>query len=132
MTIAPGATLKFNASTGLFIGGSSSDSGGKLVADGASGAITFTSSKTTPAAGDWYGFFFDDTADDGSVLRNAAVSYGGEAYYWHGGWRYGNIRLWATSPTIENSTISYGNPFGVWAVAASPHDPQHDDFFQCR
>lgn len=81
LTIEPGAILKFNATQMLAIG-TGSGNPGALVAQGtAEKKILFTSNKTAPAAGDWYGIRFYNTADDTiSALSHCIVDYAGYNY----------------------------------------------------
>ncbi|MDP6599510.1 MAG: hypothetical protein QGI86_27180, partial [Candidatus Poribacteria bacterium] len=60
----PGVELKFSADTGILVNG-------ELIARGtADQPITFTSGAGTPAAGDWSGLVFAETATD-AVLDEA-------------------------------------------------------------
>ncbi|MCX5990765.1 MAG: right-handed parallel beta-helix repeat-containing protein, partial [Chloroflexi bacterium] len=82
LTVEPGVTVKFEALKGMLIDG-------QLVARGtASESITFTSSQTTPAKGDWVNIVFSEKSVDtnldqgggylsGSILEYCTVEYGG-------------------------------------------------------
>lgn len=60
LTVSPGATVSFDASTELDVGYGGSNSAGKLVAQGsATQPILFTSSQANPTNGAWNGIEFD-------------------------------------------------------------------------
>jgi hypothetical protein len=73
LTIEAGAKLSFEAGGRLFV------EYGKLVAKGTEDApIVFTSSNSSPAAGDWEGIYFGDKTSSGNVLEHVVVEYGGK------------------------------------------------------
>ncbi|HWO20385.1 MAG TPA: DUF4215 domain-containing protein, partial [Kofleriaceae bacterium] len=77
LTVEPGVTISFQASSDIMQGGSSTTRGelivrGQLVADGTPAApITFGSTSTT--SGSWYGIDFDASSHD-SVLDNIVIN----------------------------------------------------------
>jgi len=76
LTIEAGVTLKFDPNTTLSIGYTSA---GKLVANGtATSRIIFTSSNTTPGAGDWAGIQLWDGTMNGTSISYATLDYCGE------------------------------------------------------
>ncbi|TET23073.1 MAG: right-handed parallel beta-helix repeat-containing protein, partial [Candidatus Stahlbacteria bacterium] len=104
ITIAPGSTLKFRPDAALKVG---SGDAGALVADGSSGQITFTASKSPPSPGDWDGIAFgDENIDPMTKLNNCVIEYGG-GYY-------GNIYCYNASPTITNCEIAYSSTWGIY------------------
>jgi fibronectin type 3 domain-containing protein len=127
LTVASGATLtillgvevRFNSCSGLTINGT-------LTAAGtAENPITFTAISNTPVPGLWHGIYFDDNADDGSLLDNVIIEYGGQS---PGTWAilggttdwYGNLNLYKASPTIRNSIIRYGWRRGIIMRESAP------------
>jgi len=76
LTIEAGSTIEFDPGTALVIGDKPDNDGG-LIADGTSGAITFTSGSGSPAAGDWRGIIFNKRALSTSVLDNVTIEYAG-------------------------------------------------------
>ncbi|MBI5557675.1 MAG: right-handed parallel beta-helix repeat-containing protein, partial [Deltaproteobacteria bacterium] len=113
LTIEPGVEVRFNQSTSLTVG-ASSGSPGALVAQGMAGSpILFTSNKTTPASGDWYGITFQNTADDASsILEYCTIDYAGASS--------GAIYLNSASPRIFNSIINNSKSYGAYASNSSP------------
>ena len=105
LTIAPGNTLEFRAGVGIEVGYYSP---GALVADGSTGQITFTTSISPPAPGNWNGIaFYSNTIDGATKLNNCLVEYGG-------GNDYGNIYCYNASPTITNCAINYSLHWGIY------------------
>ena len=125
LTLSLGVKLKVPGSTKFYING-------RLVADGTQGSpITFTSDKddtvcgigagdesicdtnndgtaSVPAAGDWGLIQFNSGSDPTSILRRAAVRYGGYCSYYNcggGEWR-GPVRLMNMIPTLDNITFT--------------------------
>ncbi len=134
LTIEPGAILKFNANLALAIGASSGNPGA-LIAQGTDDQnILFTSNKATPAAGDWYGIRFYNTADDTiCALSYCVVEYAG--YNTSGAVHldnavpsvsrcilrnsaYAGMFISASSPEITCNTF-YGNMYGISCVMNS-------------
>jgi hypothetical protein len=112
LTIEAGAKLSFDAEAELMI------NHGKLVAKGTDDApIVFTSSSSTPAAGDWQGILFDQKTSSGVVLDHVKIEYAGK-----GGWSRGAITVYGeVSPgriTITNSTFKNN----ATAAIANEHD----------
>jgi hypothetical protein len=78
LTIEAGATLRFAPDVGIGIGYSSA---AKLVAVGtAADPITFTSSNTTPSAGDWVGIILWSGTMGGTQIAYANLDYCGSTY----------------------------------------------------
>jgi parallel beta-helix repeat protein len=136
LTLQANTVLKFLPLTRLLIDG-------KVVATGTiTNPVVFTSIKqdahggdtnldgyaTSPAPGDWVGIYFDDDADDNSVLANVVVEYGGQSACGNGSWWYtggtcdwyGNINLYRASPTIRNSVIRSGYHRGIIMLESAP------------
>jgi len=75
LTIEAGVTVKFNPDTNISIGYSTA---GKLVAPGtAADPIVFTSSNTSPGAGDWAGLQLWDNVMNGTNLAYVKFDYCG-------------------------------------------------------
>jgi hypothetical protein len=108
LTIAPGATLKFNQGRYLNIGASSGNPGA-LIAQGTSATpILFTSNQATPTAGYWNNIKIDNTANDiTTVLSNCVLEYGG-------GSNQGLLNLTNAKPTIAYSTFRYSSHAGIY------------------
>ncbi len=115
LTIDPGVTVKFALYNAIYIG--SGGTKGILVANGTTALpITFTSSQTTPAAGNWYGLNFSGDASSGSVLNNIIVEYGG----YGGAYNSANIALSSSSsPTIRNAIIRNSAGSGIYMSSAT-------------
>ncbi len=83
LTIEPGVEVRFNAGRWLKVGDGAP---GALVADGdAAGGpatIVFTANTGSPTRGFWYGLQFADMTQNGTVIRNAVVEYGGTPGPW--------------------------------------------------
>jgi hypothetical protein len=100
LTIEAGATLKFNQGTGINVNG-----GAKILADGTSSPITFTSSKASgKLAGDWN--MIEIRESDGSDFKNCVFEYGAG-----GGAGYGmlyliNCKAGFTNCTFKDSKFS--------------------------
>ncbi|MFH1162843.1 MAG: right-handed parallel beta-helix repeat-containing protein [Pseudomonadota bacterium] len=87
LTIEPGVTVKFSSNARLTVAGT-------LTAEGSEASpISFTSSSATPAAGNWYGIYFDH-GSSGS-LSHAVIEYAQYGVYVYG----------SSSPQIQHCTI---------------------------
>ena len=111
LDIEAGATLLHSSSAAIYAGVSGY---GTLSASGTSGSpVTFTSSQSSPAAGDWPGLYLGSYCDNAaSVFDYAVVEYGGSN-------GYGNFLLGGCSPTISNSTISNSSKYGIYSTGGS-------------
>ncbi|MDP2938471.1 MAG: right-handed parallel beta-helix repeat-containing protein, partial [Candidatus Omnitrophota bacterium] len=97
LTIEPGVQIKFAGSFSLTVNGS-------LIAQGnQTNPITFSSSRQTPAIGDWQGIQFTDSSDDLTCI----ISYAIIEYSSNG------INTNNASPRIENNTIR-NNQNGIY------------------
>jgi RHS repeat-associated protein len=108
LTVEPGLEVGFNDSTRMNVNGA-------LRAVGKAGQpIVFTANSAFPVAGSWAGIYFGDSSDDALTrLEHCTVSYGGQGFnYNYHNW-YGNLNLYAASPTIQNCTISDGGSYGL-------------------
>jgi len=116
--IADGTTWYFESGAGLRVG---SGSYGSLVADGSTSGITFTSSESSPSAGDWDGLYFG-YYDDGSELTGVTVSYGGDN-------GYGGIYSYYADLVLDACTLSdnSGNGYYAYAGDVSITDSSFDD-----
>ena len=111
LTIEPGAVVRFTSGRGLYIGYSSGSSGATLLAEGtADMPITFTSAAATKSPGDWDFIGFYDGASSVSSMQYCLIEYGGGYSD-----NYGSIHVESRSLSIENSTISYSENYGVSA-----------------
>ncbi|MFH1962233.1 MAG: right-handed parallel beta-helix repeat-containing protein, partial [bacterium] len=116
LTIEPNTKIRFAWNTSLYIGGSGVNDKGKLIADGRSaGTITFTSDQATHTAGYWGSIFFDNYSDDGSLLGNVVVEYGGGDHS-----SKSNIYCTDASPAIQNSIIGTSSAYGIGCNNSSP------------
>ena len=114
LTINPGTEIQFD-SVYLYIGHNSSSSyPGALIAAGTGAEpITFTSSETTPAAGDWYGIYFANYSDDSTcILDNCVIEYGGDTG------NYDIVNCYNCSPIITNCDIGYGENNGIFSYGS--------------
>lgn len=76
LTIEPGVELQFASDHWLSV------QDGTLVAEGTvEEPVVFTSQEAAPTPGSWLGLRFNQDALNGSVLRNAVVSYAGQDAY---------------------------------------------------
>jgi PKD repeat protein len=111
LTIEPGAVVMFASGRGLYIGYTGGSSGATLLAEGsADKPITFTSSAATKTPGDWDFIGFYDGASSVSSMKYCMVEFGGGYSD-----NYGSIHIESRSLSIENTTISYSENFGVSA-----------------
>ncbi|MEW6104433.1 MAG: right-handed parallel beta-helix repeat-containing protein, partial [bacterium] len=75
LTIEPGVTVRFATETSLICYGTLNAIGTPL------GTITFTSSQTTPLAGDWKGIKLSGSGTDGSQISYCNIGYAKQAVY---------------------------------------------------
>ncbi len=100
LVIGAGAQVRFEPGTGLFIGDDTTFNGhnGRLQATGA----TFTSNRTAPAAGDWKGLRFGNTALDGGAnnfLHGCTVEWAG------GSGALAAVIVNQSAPELRNGTL---------------------------
>jgi parallel beta-helix repeat protein len=117
LTIEPGVIIKFRSGFCIQILG-------ELVAKGTSdNKITFTSSKSSPAAGDWGYIYFGNSSTDatfdsignylsGSIIENCIIEYGG---YLEGG-----LYIESSSPLINSNIIRNNNNNGIKLISGLP------------
>jgi parallel beta-helix repeat protein len=97
--------------------------GGGLIADGASGLITFTGSNRTPGA--WGCIDFGDGCLDASCLLNdCLIEYGGGDQN-----RPANIYCDNASPTISNCVVANSRSYGVY-LSGNSNPQMSDNLFQ--
>jgi hypothetical protein len=108
LTIEPGAVVKVNPYRQIAVGASSGDPGALSAVGTLASPITFTSNQASPASGDWYYIYFQDTTDDATtVMEHCVVEYGG--------YSSGMLYLYNASPKIQNNTIRYSKTAGIYA-----------------
>jgi hypothetical protein len=115
LTVEAGVEVRFNNGTGLFVHGA------VHVAGTASQPITFTTSSTTPAPGQWEGIFFEEDSDNArNLLEYATVSYAGQRVcWWHDLCGYTGIGVYDAAPTICYTTVRQSAGHGLWASNAN-------------
>lgn len=112
LTIAPGATLKFDTGAGLTAG---SYSPGVISAVGTSAQpITFTTSSTSPAPGQWGGLKLYDGNGGSSTLDYCVVEYGG------GDSDEANIRIAESHPSVRHTTVRHSAGAGFSLYRSNP------------
>jgi hypothetical protein len=105
LTIQPGTTVKCLPGVDIKVG---YPSPGGLVADGATGRITFTSGVNPPAPGDWRGIaFYPSSLDADCRLRNCKVEYGGSN-------DSGNVSIVDAMPEVWGDSIGYSLSWGIF------------------
>lgn len=108
LTIKPGAIIKFDLNTGLFIGYSGGTAGATLIANGkADSTILFTSAADTKTAGDWEYIGFYSGSSSNCSMKYCTVEYAGGVSY------DGAIYLEHAKVTIENSYIQLSANSGL-------------------
>jgi len=109
LTIEPGAIIRFNSGTSLYLGYQASQAGATLIANGtADKIITFTSSAATKTAGDWDYIWFDEGASKISSMQYCTVEYSGGYSD-----NYGAIHIEESAVSISNSTIKLSESHGI-------------------
>jgi hypothetical protein len=126
LTIEPGVVVKGKFLTSLFVAG-------KLVADGTTAnPVYFTSynddtlcgdtnengSATVPAIGDWGWIEFSQTSDPTSVIRRAAIYYGGQDQLLGSDFA-AVIRLNQATPLLEQVTLAHNYRNGAQLLAGN-------------
>ncbi len=108
LTIEQGTTILFDAETSLNIG---YEGYGALIAVGTQAEpILFTSSATTPAAGDWEGLvFYEGTSSSGTILKHVTIDYAGKPM----GAFEGAIHTYKPIK-VEDCLIKNSKTYGVW------------------
>ena len=115
LTIEDGSELQFAGGTSLYVGTSYS---GDLVIDGHTQGVTFTSSESSPARGDWDELYFGYYADSDSSVDGLTLEYGGGGSWGTGTFFYYNQ---GDSIPVSNSTFQNNEGTGVYAYYyASP------------
>jgi hypothetical protein len=113
VTIAAGTTVKLNIQTNIAVGYSSP---GGLICDGTAGQITFTSSVSSPSAGDWYGlYFWGNSMSSQCQLKNCKIEYGGKDY--------GNLYISSCTPTVTGCDIGFSSSYGIYLTGSPVPDP---------
>jgi parallel beta-helix repeat protein len=131
LTIEPGAVIRINPGYGIYFGYNGGPSGTTLIANGTSAKpITFTSSATIKAPGDWDYIGFYDGTSAASSMQYCIVEYGGGYST-----SYGEIHMDEVHISITNSTIQYSGQYGItltqgaWFVAFSNNTLKENDTY---
>ncbi|MEW5853518.1 MAG: right-handed parallel beta-helix repeat-containing protein [Myxococcota bacterium] len=109
ITIQDGAELYFSSNTSLDVGNYAGD--GRLMVNGETTGVLFSSASATPTAGDWGGLYVGDH-DQGSQLRGLTVEYGGNN-------GYGNIMVYLADVTLQGVTSRYSSANGISLLAST-------------
>ncbi|MBN2214396.1 MAG: PKD domain-containing protein [Bacteroidales bacterium] len=116
LTIEPGTVLEFTQESSIWIG-FYAGTFGKLVADGSSETIKFTSAapEGSKTAGDWDYIYFASGTMGGSTINHCILEYGG------GNEGYGMINCEDTNaPVITNNTIRHSQYHGISLDNSTP------------
>jgi hypothetical protein len=110
LTIAAGTTIALNPQVEFYVGYASP---GGLIAD----SVTFTSSVSSPSAGDWRRLsFYGNSINSQCQLKNCKVWYGGFS-------GYGDIYISDCTPTITSCDIGYSSAYGIYLTGSEYPDP---------
>jgi hypothetical protein len=109
LTIEDGVTLLMGTNTEIQIG---KYNDGRMVVDGHTLGVVFTSAAEVPTPGDWYGVLFDND-DTGSQINGLDISYGGKTT------TTGQIKITSASPTITNTISHLCAGDGLWTSGSS-------------
>jgi hypothetical protein len=105
VTVEPGCTIALDPQVEFYVGYASP---GGLIADGTSSPITFTSSVSTPAPGDWARLsFYGNSMSAQCQLKNCTFAYGGQD-------DYGDIYISDCTPTVTGCDIGYSTAWGIY------------------
>jgi parallel beta-helix repeat protein len=116
LTIEPGTEIEFTHESSIWIGFYGGTLG-KLVADGSSETIKFTSAAAegSKSSGDWDHIYFCDGTMSGSIVSNCIIEYGG------GSDGYGMIHVdYTDNPIITNNAFRYSQYHGISIANCSP------------
>ena len=114
VTIAPGTTIALDPDVEFYVGYAGP---GGLIADGTTGQITFTSSVSTPSAGDWRQLsFYGQSMSAQCQLINCKVEYAGQQ-------SEGNIYISDCTPTITGCDIGYSAAWGIYLTGSEYPTP---------
>ena len=108
LTLEDGVDIHMDSGLDFYVGWSSY---GSLVANGSTSGIRFTSSASTPAAGDWDGLSFG-FYDQGSELTELTVEYGG-------GNGSGNIYAYYADLSVTDCTVTDSSTDGLYAYTGT-------------
>ena len=112
LTIDPGVTIRFAASTRLVIATTTTQA--DLVAQGTvAQPILFTTDSASPAAGQWQGLYLDNGTAFSTVLDHVIVEYAGQS-------ATAGIWLNHADPPITNSTVRFSGSYGIVSADSSP------------
>jgi hypothetical protein len=119
LTIEPGVIVEFAGDAGLCTGDYATGSWLSIVGD-ALNRITLTGETASPGA--WKGLAFQSTSPN-NVISYTDISYGGSSSYTGNTNQRGNVRAGAWSAgsfTIDNSTITNSEAWGIYVTLSSP------------
>ncbi|MDF1554947.1 MAG: right-handed parallel beta-helix repeat-containing protein, partial [Deferrisomatales bacterium] len=107
VSVEPGAEVRLEPGVAIGVAG-------RFLAQGTAGSpITFTSNQTIPAAGDWQGFRFVNSADyDPSALAYCTIAYASDGIV------YDN-KTTVAPPTVSNSTIRDYSGYGIHVLGVN-------------
>jgi flagellar hook assembly protein FlgD len=109
LVLDPGVVLKFDSGAGMQIGAGTQR--GVLVAKGtAVQPIVFTSSQSTPVAGNWTGLTFSGSGSSQSEMEYGTVEYAGSG----ANSSNANVKLDASAPLFRNCVIRYSAGSGIY------------------
>lgn len=108
LTIGTGGLWEFGTGVKLEVGHEDSVNWdyGTLIANGATGAITFTSSASVPSSGDWVGVELGPRTEPTTSLDNVIIEYAGSAT--------ASLLVMDKVDKIQNSIIRNGAGVGVY------------------
>jgi hypothetical protein len=112
LSIEAGCELRFDRNAGLLVG--SGSYGALEVLGTSSDPVLFTSSDSSPMAGDWDGITLGSYCTDASTnIEQAWIEYGGDN-------GYGNIYSYYCSGSITDSEVTDSSNWGIYVVGTAP------------
>lgn len=104
VTVEDGVTVSFDAGTKMTIGPSGKT--GDLIIEGSTTGVTFTSSESAPAAGDWDGLYFSTGTGGDTEIEGLTVAYAGSSS--------GAIDITTVSLDLVDCTVTDSASHGVF------------------